>query len=811
MFHPRQSSPAQQSPAAAFSRRLGLWQGAIAIAGSELALTYPDSGLRGALFLFGLTALWMSLVSQWRDASGASRLPRKSLPVLLIVVGAGEVARMVFELRGSSLELSALLLLRSLCLVLVWFIQLPVCLRSLGGACACLILFSTCLADSRLGIILLLLYSIIAGIWLLSLYWGDVERDLPMQSSERLPWGVIGSGWGIVLIAVVMLTAGRDVSRQVLAELVGSSGGTGLQDERARSGVNDGDNLVDAQENASTTGFSDSNVFLDTNERTLYDAADDRYGGDVRKNQERQRAINIGSSENVRKEQQATQSLQRQKEFGMRREGKNRGSHKNDRPDEQIDALFCVHGAVPVHFRTNIFSDLQEDSLLETIPHRDDNSLIPDFGGWLKIRIPEYQTPGGFVRHQIRIANLNARQIMVPNGLRSFRMGLVNREDFFNLTDLGVLFLEDGLVPSGTTVETISFVPDWQKLNEIHFPDIPAYSLPRYYHSLVAADVAPLWKSTAQEWVGEIPRGWQQIACIRDRLRSDYQLSQNSSGPDPNVTGGLLTEFLTTGRSGPDYLFAAAAAALFRELKYPCRIVGGFYANPRKYEPEDGHVYVRNDDLHFWVEVCLPDGMWVTVEPSPGYEVLGPQPDWYELAWSLFARLGTTLIRFWQEIAAVVALAALVWSLRFVLLDRLMTLWWICKSTNSLESCIEGTWSLLQYRARWSGLGRHEFETVSQFLERLDPAADEIQKLHEFRSRLESWMYLPPTRFRQLSENGEFETRFLCRQMIATWTLKRLRRLRIETLNTLHYPKSRGNERTVSDPRPLPLDQGFAL
>lgn len=776
MFNDSQKAASENLAAVSFSQRLGLWQAGLALAACELVLTFPDYGIRGVLLLQALTVFWLFLVWQWRQPERGAWLSRRVTMMLMILAVSAEGVRLAIQPWRFPLELAALLTFRELCLLLTFFIQIPVCLRSLGGASACLILFSSCLTESHLGVFLLLAYSIVAGVWLLSLYWRDVERDLPLESSERLPWMLVGWGWSGVILLVVVLTVGRNVTREVLGELVGSSGGTGRQDTRAKSGVNDGDNLVDAQENATTTGFSESNVFLDTNERTLYDAADDQYGGKLKKKKETQRAINIGSASNVKKEQQNSQHLQRQKEFGMRREGKKPGQKtKNHRPDEQIDALFCVHGPAPVHFKTNVFAEMRDDELIESIPHREDHPLTSGFGGWMRVRGPECLLSGGHVRHQIRTANLKSKQIMVPWGLRSFRMGLINREDFFEMTDLGVLLLEDGIVPDGTTVETEVFVPDPKGFDSIPFSEDTHYALPRYRRSLVPPEVQATWEQTAREWTRDLPRGWRQICAIRDKLQTEYQLSPIEIDESPDLNGDLLTDFLQRTKRGPDYLFATATAALLRELKYPSRIVGGFYANPKNYVPQDGHIYVRNDDVHFWAETCLPDGTWVIVEATPGYEVLGPQPSWTDAAWSAASAIGIWMAAHWGSLAGLMITACCVLVYRLELLDRMLTIWWRCHCTNSLEACVEGTWSLLQYRSDWAGVGRRGSETVSEHLARLGMNENPGNDSGQLRRIFEEWMYLPRSRRRMVTEAREREIREACRRAVAEWSLKRLR------------------------------------
>ena len=97
----------------------------------------------------------------------------------------------------------------------------------------------------------------------------------------------------------------------------------------------------------------------------------------------------------------------------------------------------------------------------------------------------------------------------------------------------------------------------------------------------------------------------------------------------PRAVGTRWADFLLVARRGPDYQFASAAAVLLRLLEYPTRLVSGFYASPDNYDPETQHTPVVKEDLHFWAEVFLP-GLWIVIEPTPGYEVLGPGLPWWE-------------------------------------------------------------------------------------------------------------------------------------------------------------------------------------
>ena len=60
--------------------------------------------------------------------------------------------------------------------------------------------------------------------------------------------------------------------------LVPTSGGTDWSDPEARSGVGDGDHEVAASEHPESVGFTESEVYLETDRPSLYDAFNESYG-----------------------------------------------------------------------------------------------------------------------------------------------------------------------------------------------------------------------------------------------------------------------------------------------------------------------------------------------------------------------------------------------------------------------------------------------------------------------------------------------------------------------------------------------------
>ena len=156
-------------------------------------------------------------------------------------------------------------------------------------------------------------------------------------------------------------------------------------------------------------------------------------------------------------------------------------------------------------------------------------------------------------------------------------------------------------------------------------------------------------------------------------LRQGY--AHDRSATAPAGCTDVVAEFLLRSRRGPDYLFASAAAVLLRSLGYPTRVVSGLYAAPGRYDPRTRHTPVTGDDVHFWAEVRLPDGLWVAVEPTPGYELMPPVRPWSErIARALWRRrkLGARPRRSacWRPSLSFVAIMIR----RHDVLDRLATL-----------------------------------------------------------------------------------------------------------------------------------------
>jgi hypothetical protein len=234
-----------------------------------------------------------------------------------------------------------------------------------------------------------------------------------------------------------------------------------------------------------------------------------------------------------------------------------------------------------------------------------------------------------------------------------------------------------------------------------------------------------------------------------------------------------LGHFLLHAKRGPDYQFAGAAAVLLRALGYPTRLVSGFYVSPENYNPLTQHTPVVREDLHFWAEVMLPSGDWLVIEPTPGYEVLGPRRPLSERLWAALIAVTSWAGRHAMGMGAgLVTLGLLGWRRREILDIAITTLWRCCPAGTWQQSVRRTLW-LLQWRARGAGRPRRAFQTIPNWLRSAAqaPIAREME-LAEL-TRMAEWAayasdLAPPWRLAEVQD--------VCCRVAAAWTSQHWRR-----------------------------------
>ena len=193
-------------------------------------------------------------------------------------------------------------------------------------------------------------------------------------------------------------------------------------------------------------------------------------------------------------------------------------------------------------------------------------------------------------------------------------------------------------VPSGTVIDSESRTVDPERLRQMPFSARRLTSMTISSRSEPSIGSIPAWPN----WHAP---GWP--ACRKDghKLKRSSATCGGRYVHDRLATAApgsidVVADFLLGSRRGPDYLFASAAVVLLRSLGYPARLVSGLYAAPDRFDPRTRHTAVTSEDVHVWAEVRLPNGIWIAVEPTPGYELLPPAVSWSELIVKILNRMG---------------------------------------------------------------------------------------------------------------------------------------------------------------------------
>lgn len=101
---------------------------------------------------------------------------------------------------------------------------------------------------------------------------------------------------------------------------------------------------------------------------------------------------------------------------------------------------------------------------------------------------------------------------------------------------------------------------------------------------------------------------------LQDNYRYDLSVPLNEGGDD------YLLNFLNNTKSGSCMYFATAMAMLARYEDIPSRVVTGYYVFSKSGDNISSYK-VTGANGHAWTEVYIKDAGWLTLEPTPDYEV----------------------------------------------------------------------------------------------------------------------------------------------------------------------------------------------
>jgi hypothetical protein len=555
-----------------------------------------------------------------------------------------------------------------------------------------------------------------------------------------------------------------------LAGLVPSSGGTEDSNPDARSGVNDGDNEVAASSDPKSVGFTDSDVYLETDRPSLYDAFSDMYGEPVKPRKKQERMMALANSDVREQAERPAENLQAGREFSAIR---NRPRQDGRRPSErEARALLYVKGPTPAHLALVAYGHFDGHSWHELAACEQACPLAttPQPSPRIRLLWPASEILGTTVTHKIKVGTLASSPMPVPPHVCGFRVGQIDRPDFFSWSQEGILRMADRSIPGGTVIETESHTIRPESLRRVEFPS-GRYTTQENDRYGPPEEVAAL----ATSWTSGIPRGWAQVEAVVTRLLS--HAVHDRAATLPQDCPDAVAHFLLRSRRGADYQFAGAAAVLLDSLGYTTRVVSGLYAAPGKYDARTRHTPIREDGVHFWAEVRLPDGIWVPIEPTPGYELMSPP-----LALSERLSLLRSAVFAWAR-AHVVGLAGLVvmlvvaFRVRHEIVDRLATAgWWLSGLVGSPRRQVLRTVRLLDHRSRRAGRGRPSCLTPRRWLLSLaaetepGPSPD-LVRLFDLAN---GYLYGVPHGLAG-AQADPVGTTAICRNAARHWTLRRFR------------------------------------
>jgi hypothetical protein len=454
----------------------------------------------------------------------------------------------------------------------------------------------------------------------------------------------------IVAFIVISQCKGDRAIHRVFAEWVGSSGGSGETNELATSGVGDGPNEVAASENADSVGFTDSDIYLESERPSLFDAFNEQYGEPYKpRKQERMQAM---GPQNVKETGgKPKENLQAGRTFEMQRKQAGSARKPEDRPAR---ALAYVKGRPGARLKLATFDRFDGSSwTLEADCPESCSLRVLDSGRgdcWFCLNTPRAELFPESVEHKIKVAAIDTSVVPAPANLERYRVGGLREPSMFGWAGRGVVRMAGRTIPAGTSIDAVSRRVSRRHLHETAFDGSHGHSVHHHHFresgdyelSKASRDIIECWN------LGET-RSWPQverlIACLRDHSKptNDRISTEVFSTIKPasliESSEDSVEQFLVHRRPGPDYQFATAAAVILRELGYPCRLASGLYVDPESYDASKSHYVLDSRHLHFWVELLTPQNVWVPIEPTPGYVDEFAHETWGDLLAIQFYRL----------------------------------------------------------------------------------------------------------------------------------------------------------------------------
>lgn len=663
-----------------------------------------------------LAAVYFRRRAQWlRDTSAFTPL---LVMVVLLSLLCEPVQRLLFQ-TGHSFEMLVMHSQSNLMLALAACGFRLSCQRLAALIAVFLVIFCCAISRSPAVIPLVGVFAVLSVVWLGLGWWSDVQRRLlPGEQQTRLrPVRLLLLS--PLLLLLLLFASGSDPAVSALRGFLPGSGGAGDADPFARDGVGDGDHLVAGKDNITSFAPLDDSPFMDSDKPSLYDVFNDTYDPPPRVVRQQERAIALPPDLLQHVHRQMSDAHNAGREFSLRRGEPLPNKRQTD--DLRTKALLHVAGRTPVHLRMEVYDLFDGTTWYPVPPPQTRHKLLlkHEHGHhWLQVPVTGrgFEIHGPDESHALRLLNLSGNTLPVPLQTSALSIGNVNRADMYRVDAARRVSLDRDTIPEMTVVNVRSSAVDPARLPHARLPLNSRTS----DSSAVLPDGFDAVRELAQSLTADREPGWDRVTAIVDHLRTHYVLDR-SAKPDATADSPVH-EFLFRTRRGPEYLFAASAAALLRSVGCSTRLVSGFYARPDNYDPRLRHTAVYARDAHFWCEVFVGADTWISIEPTPGYELRRPPAGLTERLLSAAAACLDVLRShpFWSAGVALLALIAV--RRRQLLLDRVLSWHWRVRKTRHPADRTLALARLVARRIRVAQLPRSEGTTFRRLAAAFAPS-----------------------------------------------------------------------------------------
>ncbi|MEC8390794.1 MAG: transglutaminase domain-containing protein [Planctomycetota bacterium] len=611
--------------------------------------------------------------------------------------------------------------------------------REIAFACnLAVVIFVSAISDNPQVVWLAAFFLVASGWWMFGEHWQRLKPALSSTQTESL-W-TVKLGTILLLVAIVLLfgLARPQTTWSALAGFMPSSGGENSSDPYARSGVGDGEQLVGGTDQADSFGPVETDLFLESDQPTLYDAFNDLYGEPKKKSKTMERAIGLESENYRENNQQLDQSSQEKQGLSTRRELPKTTTKNQGRLGAEVLQLI---GASPLHVAIDRFDEFDGESWWKSEPDFQGKGIAfrKNYGKpWFSIprRVEDWEVPGR--EHHLRIINYSSAHVPMPPYLKAWHIDKVDRLDFFqwsstdhlsmsgreSIPSLTIIHVNSGghrpmLLAEESMKKTMTRSLFDSRTTQNQENETPApETLP---DSETLARITTHVRDLATKYGIEGRSDWFEVESVVSGIRNDFRLAPKST-PETKIQHASrdatdLATFFTRGE-GADYLFATTAALVLRELGYATRLVAGYYAPPENYDRVEGVTKVHFADAHVWLEVCVENGRWILLEPTPGYKDSAAVWTWGDRARLVALTTGRFLALYWPTILTVAIILITLWATRARLADALVCGWFSLRIKLRLQ-CHAGQIGWLgQRRLASVGLSRPRTMSVEQFFRR---------------------------------------------------------------------------------------------